>query len=126
MAKQADKAAACDARPDNSKIPAGEVIDLAGLVNYAAGSIVSRTLVENKAGSVTLFAFDADQSLSEHTAPFDALVQVLDGAGEFSVSGKASRVAAGQVIVIPAGAPHAVKAKERFKMLLTMLRPQST
>ncbi len=120
MAKKA-KATATDGS-GKSKMSAGEVLDLAGLVSYAEGSIVSRTLVENKAGTVTLFAFEESQSLSEHTAPFDALVQVLDGEGEFTVGGKASSAGAGQALLMPANVPHAVKAKERFKMLLTMLR----
>jgi len=105
-----------------SKMPAGEVLDLAGLVNYARESIVSRTLLENKAGTVTLFAFDAGQGLSEHTAPFDALVQVLDGHGRFTVGGRPSTVRTGQVLLMPANVPHAVQAGQRFKMLLTMLR----
>ncbi len=108
--------------PGKSKMPAGEVLDLVGLVSYAEESIVSRTLVENKAGTITLFAFDAGQSLSEHTAPFNALVQVLDGEGKFTVGSKVSSVGAGQALLMPANVPHAVKAKERFKMLLTMLR----
>ncbi len=105
-----------------SKMPAGEVLGLAEMVRYAADSIVSRTLVENKAGTVTLFAFDAGQGLSEHAAPFDALVQVLDGKGEFTVGGKANLVVKGQVLLMPANVPHAVRASRRFKMLLTMLR----
>jgi len=105
-----------------SRMPAGRVLNLAGMVSYAEDSIVSRTLVENKAGTVTLFAFDAGQSLSEHSAPFDALVQVLDGEGEFTVGGAARHVAAGQALLMPARVPHAVKAEKRFKMLLTMLR----
>jgi quercetin dioxygenase-like cupin family protein len=107
---------------NKSKMPVGEVLDLAGLVNYAEGSIVSRTLVENKAGTVTLFAFDAGQGLSEHRAPFDALVQILDGEGEFTVGEQPHRVGQGRVLLMPANVPHAVKANERFKMLLTMLR----
>ncbi len=109
-------------RPVRSRMPASEVFDIAGMVNYAEGSIVSRTLVESKAGTVTLFAFDEGQSLSEHTAPFDALVLVLDGEGEFTVGGKTHRVAAGQALLMPADIPHAVKAGRPFKMLLTMLR----
>jgi quercetin dioxygenase-like cupin family protein len=92
------------------------------MVDYAEGSIVSRTLVESKGGTVTLFALDAGQSLSEHTAPFDAFVFVFDGEGEFTVGGKAHRVTTGQVLMMPADIPHAVKAEEPFKMLLTMLR----
>ncbi len=109
-------------RPVKSMMPASEVFDIAGMVDYAEGSIVSRTLVESKGGTVTLFALDAGQSLSEHTAPFDALVLVLDGEGEFTVGGKTHRVATGQALLMPADIPHAVKAEGPFKMLLTMLR----
>jgi quercetin dioxygenase-like cupin family protein len=105
-----------------SKMPAGKVLGLADLVSYAAESIVSRTLVENRAGTVTVFAFAAGQGLSEHTAPFDALVEVLDGEGRFTVGGKANCVKAGQALLMPANVPHAVEAGRRFKMLLTMLR----
>jgi len=112
-------------RSGKAKMPAGEAINLAGLVSYAAESIVSRTLIENRAGTITLFAFDAGQGLSEHTAPFDALVHVLDGEGEFTVDGKANTVRTGQALLMPASLPHAVKAAERFKMLLTMLRSKA-
>lgn len=105
-----------------SKMTAGEVLGLADLVRYSADSIVSRTLAENRAGTITLFAFDAGQGLSEHAAPFDAVVQVLDGEGRFTVGGKPHRVRAGQILLMPADVPHAVKATRRFKMLLTMLR----
>jgi quercetin dioxygenase-like cupin family protein len=106
----------------SSKMTPGKTFDPADGVAYATESIVSRVLVENSAGSVTLFAFDAGQGLSEHTAPFDALVQVIDGQGEFIVDGRVRRVAAGQLLLMPANVPHAVKARKRFKMLLTMLR----
>lgn len=106
----------------NLKMPANEVLDITGMVNYSEGSIVSRTLIESKAGTVTLFAFEAGQSLSEHTAPFDALVLVLDGEGEFTVGGKIHNVAAGQALLMPANIPHAVKAEKPFKMLLLMIR----
>lgn len=109
-------------RPAKSMMPASEVFDIVGMANYAEGSIVSRTLVESKGGTVTLFAFDAGQGLSEHTSPFDALVLVLDGEGEFAVGGKTHRVAPGQALLMPADIPHAVKAEVPFKMLLTMLR----
>ena len=105
-----------------SKIPAREVLDLAKLVEYGQGAIVSRTLVENDAGTVTLFAFDADQGLSEHKTPFDALVQVVDGEGEFTIGGESHQVSAGQLILMPAEVPHAVRANRHFKMMLTMLR----
>jgi len=103
-------------------LPVGEAVDLAGLVDYAAGSIVSRTLAENDAGTVTLFAFDDGQSLSEHTAPFDALVQILDGRGELTIGGESVPAKAGQVVLMPADVPHALRADGPFKMLLTMLR----
>jgi len=105
-----------------SKIQESRVLDLIKLVEYGQGAIVSRTLVENDADTVTLFAFDADQGLSEHTAPFDALVQVLDGEGEFIIGGKSHQVDEGQLILMPANVPHAVRANRRFKMMLTMLR----
>ena len=104
------------------QIPSGKALELAGLVDYAEGAVVSRTLLENGAGTITLFSFDAGQSLSEHTAPFDAFVQVVDGVGEFTIGGKPVEVRAGQVVVMPANVPHAVKAAQRFKMLLVMLR----
>jgi quercetin dioxygenase-like cupin family protein len=97
-------------------------VDLAELVVYQADSIVSRTLIKKPTGTVTLFAFDAGQELSEHTAPFDALVQVVDGVGELTVGGSPARLATGQAIIMPAGVPHSVRAGERFKMLLTMVR----
>ena len=105
-----------------SRIEENKVIDLLKLVDYGQGAIVSRTLIENDAGTVTLFAFDADQDLSEHTAPFDALVQVLDGQGEFIIGGTSHQVTAGQIILMPANVPHALRANQRFKMMLTMLR----
>ena len=100
----------------------GEALDVATLAGYAEGAIVSKTLLEKDAGTITLFAFDEGQGLSEHTAPFDAFVQVLDGAGEFVIAGKTTRVEEGQMLVMPANVPHAVRARQRFKMLLVMLR----
>jgi len=105
-----------------AKLPAAEAVDAAGLAAYADGSIVSRTLAENAAGTVTLFAFDKGQNLSEHTAPFDALVHVLDGEAALTIGGKPVRAAAGQLVLMPANVPHAVQATARFKMLLTLLR----
>lgn len=98
------------------------VVDIAGLVKYQTGAIVSRTLIKKSTGTVTLFAFDAGQELSEHTAPFDALVHVLDGETEITISGKPLRLTAGQMVVMPANKPHAVKAIEQFKMMLVMVR----
>jgi quercetin dioxygenase-like cupin family protein len=92
------------------------------LVSYQAGAIVSRIVVKRDTGNVTLFAFDAGQELSEHTAPYDALVQVMDGEAAITVAGQPYRVGAGEMILMPAHQPHAVKAVSRFKMLLTMIR----
>lgn len=96
--------------------------DLNGLIDYASDAIVSKTLVDKEPGTVTLFAFDAGQRLSEHTAPFDALVQITDGQAVIAIAGKDHLVAAGQVIIMPANIPHAVRADGKFKMLLTMIR----
>jgi quercetin dioxygenase-like cupin family protein len=92
------------------------------MIGYQEGAVVSRTLVDRKTGTVTLFAFGQGQGLSEHTAPFDALVQVLDGKVEVRISGRAFQLAAGEIIVMPANEPHALKALTPFKMLLTMIR----
>lgn len=98
---------------------ASRVVDL---VAYQDGAVVSRIVVKREAGNVTLFAFDAGQELSEHTAPYDALVHVVDGEAEITIAGRASRLHAGEMILLPAHQPHAVKAPARFKMLLTMIR----
>lgn len=111
-----------NANERKTKLQAGRVFELAELVEYNEGAVVSRTLVENNAGTVTLFAFDKDQGLSEHTAPFDALVQVVEGQGEFTIGGETNQVSKGQLILMPADIPHALKANTRFKMILTMLR----
>jgi quercetin dioxygenase-like cupin family protein len=95
---------------------------IAELVDYQVGSVVSRELLKKKTGTLTLFAFDAGQGLSEHTAPFDAAVNVLDGVAEVTISGRAHTVEAGEVIIMPADKPHSLKANERFKMLLVMIR----
>jgi quercetin dioxygenase-like cupin family protein len=95
---------------------------LVDIVNYQEGSVVSKTIIEKKAGTVTLFAFDQGQGLSEHTAPFDALVQVLDGEVEIKISGKPFHLKQGDMLIMPANKPHALKAVKKFKMLLTMIR----
>ena len=95
---------------------------VAGLVDYQDGAVVSRTLVKKDKGTVTVFAFDQDQALSEHTVPHDALVQVIDGEAEITVGGTPYAVGAGEMIMMPGNVPHAVKATARFKMILTMLR----
>ncbi len=102
--------------------PKSEILDMAELVSYQDGSVVSRQITKAEAGNVTLFAFDQDQELSEHTAPFDALVHILDGDAEIKISGKAFKLKSGEAIIMPANEPHAVKALTRFKMLLTMIR----
>lgn len=102
--------------------PASQVLPVADLIAYQEGAVVSRQIVKAEAGNVTLFAFDLGQELSEHTAPFDALVHVLDGEVEVRISGKPYPLKAGEAIVMPANEPHALKALTRFKMLLTMIR----
>lgn len=100
----------------------GRVLKFIDLVDYQEGAVVSRTIVDKKTGTVTLFAFDEGQGLSEHTAPFDALVYLLDGEAEIVISGKAFRVKAGEIIIMPANEPHALRAVKKFKMVLVMIR----
>jgi len=100
----------------------GKAVDMNGLVSYQSGSVVSRTLIDRKIGTITLFTFDAGQGLSEHTAPFDAFVQVFDGVADVTIDGKVQRVASGEFIIMPANSPHALKAVEKFKMMLVMIR----
>ena len=100
----------------------GRPAELSGLVEYAGDSIVSKTILDKPVGTITLFAFDAGQKLSEHTAPYDAVVQVIDGAGQIMIGDEAVAVPAGQIIIMPANVPHSVAAEQRFKMLLTMIR----
>ncbi|MFQ6103150.1 MAG: cupin domain-containing protein [Candidatus Glassbacteria bacterium] len=92
------------------------------LIDYQEGSIVSRTLIDKKTGTVTLFAFDSGQGLSEHTAPFDAMVYMLEGEAEIMISGKALNPGVGDIVIMPANEPHALKATRRFKMMLVMVR----
>jgi quercetin dioxygenase-like cupin family protein len=92
------------------------------LADYQEGSVVSRTIINKKTGTVTFFAFDEGQGLSEHTAPFDALVYILDGEAAITISGKPVKVSEGEMLIMPANKPHALKAVKRFKMLLTMVR----
>ena len=95
---------------------------LAALVDYQDGSVVSKTLIGKKTGTVTLFAFDEGQALSEHSAPYDATVCLVDGEAAMTVSGKPFRVRAGEIVILPANEPHGVRAVKRFKMLLIMIR----
>jgi len=104
------------------EMPIAEVVRLPDLVNYQEGAVVSRTLVNRTTGTVTLFAFDDGQGLSEHTAPFDALAYLLEGEAEITVSGKPLRTTAGEAVLMPAHQPHSLKALSRFKMVLTMIR----
>lgn len=99
-----------------------EVGSLNGLVDYQDGSVVSKEIIKKEKGTVTLFAFDKGQGLSEHTAPFDALVYIFDGKAGISISGKAHLLKAGETIIMPADKPHSLKAIERFKMLLIMIK----
>ncbi|MBN1674200.1 MAG: cupin domain-containing protein [Kiritimatiellae bacterium] len=100
----------------------GKPLDLARRVEYADGGIVSKTLLEKKAGTLTLFAFDAGQGLSEHTSPYDATVLILDGRATLTIGGKAMNASAGALVIMPANVPHDVRAEERFKMLLILIR----
>jgi len=115
-------------KPDNNQTEdkrlTGRVVNPIDLLDYQEASVVSRMIVNKKVGTVTLFAFDEGQGLSEHTAPFDALVHILDGEAEVVISGKTSLVKAGEMIIMPANEPHALKAVKRFKMLLIMIRSQ--
>ena len=95
---------------------------LVDLIDYQEGSVVSRTIIDKEAGTVTLFAFDEGQGLSEHTAPYDAMVQVLEGDVKVTISGKAIMVKQGEMAIMPANQPHALSAVTRFKMLLTMIK----
>lgn len=99
-----------------------KVANVAGLVEYQEGSVVSRTILDRQTGTITLFAFDKGQGLSEHTAPFDALVHILDGEAVITISGNDHQLKTGEAIIMPANDPHALQAEERFKMMLVMIR----
>jgi len=105
-----------------STAPISEILRIASLVEYQNGAVVSRQITKAEGGNVTLFAFDQGQELSEHTAPYDALVHVLEGETEIKISGKPYILTAGDAIIMPANAPHALKAILSFKMLLTMIK----
>jgi len=96
--------------------------ELASIVSYTDGAIVSKTLLDKKSGTLTLFAFDTGQGLSEHTSPYDATVQILDGAAVLTVGGERVEAKAGEIVIMPAGVPHDVQAEQPFKMLLIMIR----
>jgi quercetin dioxygenase-like cupin family protein len=103
-------------------LPAAEPAELTALTDYQEGAVVSRTLLQDDRGTLTLFSFDKGQGLSEHTAPFDAFVQILDGEAEITIGGRPVRVKAGEIVLMPGGVSHQVQAVERFKMLLTLFR----
>jgi quercetin dioxygenase-like cupin family protein len=105
-----------------STAPKAQILRLAEMVGYQEGSVVSRQITKADAGNVTLFAFDKDQGLSEHTAPYDALAHILEGEAEVTISGQPYRLNAGDAVIMPADEPHALKAIQKFKMLLTMIR----
>ena len=100
----------------------GEVKNLNGLIDYQEGSVVSKEVIKKDTGTVTIFAFDQGQGLSEHTAPFDALVYLIDGEAEITISGKPHLLSAGEMIIMPANDPHALKAIKKYKMLLIMIK----
>ncbi len=107
---------------EQPSIKSGEIMNLVDIVSYQQGAIVSREIVSKNAGTVTVFAFDAGQGLSEHTAPYDALVYLLDGEAQISIAGKPLHLELGDMVIMPANVPHALKAMTRFKMVLTMIR----
>lgn len=107
---------------NDAATPKGVPFNLEKHVEYTAFSVVSKTLINKDTGSITLFAFDAGQGLSEHTAPFDAVVNILDGSADITIGGNMSIVKTGEMLIMPANVPHALHARERFKMLLVMIR----
>lgn len=102
--------------------PQGEAFDIEKYISYADGAVVSKTLIDKGVGNITLFSFDKDQGLSEHTSPFDAVVHILDGEAEITIGGKMKVVGTGEMIIMPANIPHSLYAQNKYKMLLTMLR----
>ncbi len=109
-------------KPSATDKLAAQALRVADLIGYQDGSVVSRTLVGKPSGTVTLFAFDAGQGLSEHTAPYDALVYMVDGEADITIAGKAVRARSGDLVIMPANQPHALDAVTKFKMMLTMIR----
>ncbi len=105
-------------------LPLSEVINLPAFIDYQSGGIVSKTMVNKKSGTVTIFSFDKGEGLSEHSAPYDALLYVIEGEADITIGGKSYIVKGGEIILMPANIPHAVKSVEKFKMLLTMIRSE--
>jgi len=112
----------CDDNKSVLEVCMGRNQKLVSLAEYAVDSIVSKTILDKPVGTITLFAFDKGQKLSEHTAPYDAVVQIIDGSARLTIGGQDVKVSVGDIIVMPANVPHAVAAEEKFKMLLTMIR----
>jgi quercetin dioxygenase-like cupin family protein len=100
----------------------GQPTSLIDLADYQEGAVVSRTIIDRKAGSITFFAFDESQGLSEHTVPYDATVEIVDGEADITISGRTYRVKKGEMVIMPSNQPHALKAVKKFKMLLTLIR----
>lgn len=111
-----------ESKPKSKGLLGSQVVKAGDFIAYQDGAVVSREIVKKPTGTVTLFAFDEGQGLSEHTAPFDALAQIIDGEAEITISGIPHRVRSGEMILMPAGQPHALKAPQPFKMILTMIR----
>ena len=107
---------------EQKNTPKGRAFNLEAYIEYATGSVVSKTLIKKDIGTITLFAFDQGQGLSEHTAPFDAVVYILDGEAEITIGGQPQIVNAGEMLIMPANISHALRATKRFKMLLVMIR----
>ena len=106
----------------SKKVEKAQTIEMASFAEYQEGSIVSRTIIDKKAGTITFFAFDEEQGLSEHVAPYDALVSILDGEAQVVILGKTFHVKEGEMIILPANKPHALKAIKKFKMMLIMIK----
>jgi quercetin dioxygenase-like cupin family protein len=100
----------------------GAILNVVEMIEYSAGGVTSKQVLKNDAGNITLFSFDKGQGLSEHTAPFDAVVEILDGEAEITIDGKPLLLTTGQIVIMPANIPHALFAKQQFKMLLTMIK----
>ena len=109
-------------KQSDAGIPVSQAKKLVDLVDYQEGSVVSRTVIEKQTGNVTLFAFAEGQGLSEHTTPFDALVYIMDGESDVTISGNTVHLKAGEMVIMPANEPHALKAVKKFKMMLAMIR----
>jgi quercetin dioxygenase-like cupin family protein len=111
-------------KPNDTAECVGKAVKTAAMVDYSRGAVVSKTLVDKKVGTLTLFAFDAGQGLSEHQAPYDAIVQIIDGTAKLTIGGQVVTAKAGEMVIMPANIPHSVHAEEKFKMMLVMIRAE--